>query len=359
MGSRPASRSRPKCSGPDRSDELDELVDRQKSLRKIEKLVFEAFRIQSFRPNDPILASVNLLRALHRGRPLPHNSKIRCARARFWKTRVWEIDYRLLSLRSYLCARFNEPAHLSCSSRDLEERPQMLEAHNNDRRLFNDAADSGAIDEQCAVPDSAPGRAGRMSSTSSARARDLMSFGPFLLSATERLLTRDGVRIDLGARALDILICLLSRPSEVFSKQELLARVWPDVIVEEGSLRFQVARLRKALGDGVDGARYIVTLAGRGYCFVAAMSPTQRSASTNDQSSIASDDDLGTRLTRTIESMTETDAIAALPVGSCTVMILQFSEDSKTAVILPLLKRWRERERNCNPPDRAPGPEAL
>ncbi|MHA6645803.1 winged helix-turn-helix domain-containing protein [Mesorhizobium sp. A623] len=81
-----------------------------------------------------------------------------------------------------------------------------------------------------------------------------MSFGPFRLSATERLLTRDGARIDLGARALDILICLLSRPNDVFSKQELLARVWPDVVVEEGSLRFQIARLRKTLGDGVDGA---------------------------------------------------------------------------------------------------------
>src|SRR5262249_12331828 len=48
-----------------------------------------------------------------------------------------------------------------------------------------------------------------------------------------------------------------------------LARVWPDVTVEEGSLRFHMASLRKALGDGKDGARYITTLAGRGYCFVA------------------------------------------------------------------------------------------
>ena len=50
--------------------------------------------------------------------------------------------------------------------------------------------------------------------------------------------------------------------------------VWPDVVVEEGSLRFHMASLRKALGDGKDGARYITTLAGRGYCFV---SPVSRS----------------------------------------------------------------------------------
>ena len=73
----------------------------------------------------------------------------------------------------------------------------------------------------------------------------------------------------LSARALDILIALLSRPNEVVSKNDLLARVWPDVTVEEGSLRFHMAGLRKALGDGKDGARYIETLTGRGYCFVA------------------------------------------------------------------------------------------
>ena len=51
-----------------------------------------------------------------------------------------------------------------------------------------------------------------------------------------------------------------------------MAQVWPDVTVEEGSLRFHIASLRKALGDGKDGARYITTLAGRGYCFVAPVS---------------------------------------------------------------------------------------
>jgi predicted ATPase len=49
----------------------------------------------------------------------------------------------------------------------------------------------------------------------------------------------------------------------------LLAQVWPDVTVEEGSLRFHIANLRRALSDGNDGARYISTLSGRGYCFVA------------------------------------------------------------------------------------------
>jgi DNA-binding winged helix-turn-helix (wHTH) protein len=108
--------------------------------------------------------------------------------------------------------------------------------------------------------------------TPAAQTKDVMSFGPFSLVASERLLTREGAPVELGARALDILIALVSRPNEVVSKKELLARVWPDVTVEENSLRFHIVSLRKALGDGKDGARYITTLAGRGYCFVAPIS---------------------------------------------------------------------------------------
>ena len=86
--------------------------------------------------------------------------------------------------------------------------------------------------------------------TASDQVSDGLSFGPFNLVAGERLLTKDGVPVDLGARALDILIALISTPNEVVSKKDLMSRVWPDVTVEEGSLRFHMASLRKALGDG-------------------------------------------------------------------------------------------------------------
>jgi predicted ATPase len=108
------------------------------------------------------------------------------------------------------------------------------------------------------------------------QAGDRLSFGPFNLVASERLLTKNGVPVDLGARALDILVALISTPNEVVTKKDLMARVWPDVTVEEGSLRFHMTSLRKALGDGKDGARYITTLAGRGYCFVAPLSRASR-----------------------------------------------------------------------------------
>src|ERR1700704_1137789 len=96
-----------------------------------------------------------------------------------------------------------------------------------------------------------------------------LQFGPFELSSRERVLRRDGVMLPLGSRALDILIYLADRPGEVIAKQELMDHVWPDVTVEEGSLRVHGAGIRKALGGGQFGHRYIANIKGRGYSFVA------------------------------------------------------------------------------------------
>jgi len=105
-----------------------------------------------------------------------------------------------------------------------------------------------------------------------AQTREIISFGPFRLIASERLLTKDGAPVELGARSLDALVALVSRPNEIVSKRDLLAQVWPDSVVDESSLRFHIASLRNTLGDGREGARYITTVAGRGYCFVASVS---------------------------------------------------------------------------------------
>jgi DNA-binding winged helix-turn-helix (wHTH) protein len=94
-------------------------------------------------------------------------------------------------------------------------------------------------------------------------------FGPFRLTPSKRLLTKDGQPIDIGGRALGILSTLVERPGCVLSKRELMKRVWPDTIVEQGCIRFQMACLRKLLGDGENGARYIATQVGVGYAFVA------------------------------------------------------------------------------------------
>ena len=76
-----------------------------------------------------------------------------------------------------------------------------------------------------------------------------------------------------GDRALDILTYLADRPGEVIAKQELIDHVWSDVTVEEGSLRVHVAAIRKALGDGQFGNRYIANIKGRGYSFVGTVVP--------------------------------------------------------------------------------------
>jgi DNA-binding winged helix-turn-helix (wHTH) protein len=100
-----------------------------------------------------------------------------------------------------------------------------------------------------------------------------LKFGPFDLSIGERLLRREGVVLPLGSRALAILIYLAERPGELIAKRELIDHVWPDVIVEEGSLRVHVAAIRKALGDGQVGNRYIANIKGRGYSFVGTIVP--------------------------------------------------------------------------------------
>src|ERR1700726_3785296 len=100
-----------------------------------------------------------------------------------------------------------------------------------------------------------------------------LQFGPFELSSRERVLRRDGVVLPLGGRALDILIYLAEHPGEVIAKQELINHVWSDVTVEEGSIRVHVAAIRKALGDGQFGNRYIANVKGRGYSFVGTVVP--------------------------------------------------------------------------------------
>jgi len=122
---------------------------------------------------------------------------------------------------------------------------------------------------------SASGHA-RMGDSDNLRTKDVASFGPFRLFAAERLLEKADQPLQLGGRALDILITLVERAGEVVTRKELISRVWPDVIVEEANLRVHIAGLRKALGDGHNGARYVANVPGRGYCFVA---PVTRSAS--------------------------------------------------------------------------------
>ncbi|HTF73930.1 MAG TPA: winged helix-turn-helix domain-containing protein [Bradyrhizobium sp.] len=96
-----------------------------------------------------------------------------------------------------------------------------------------------------------------------------LRFGPFELNVAERSLKKANQVIPLGGRAYDILIALLEKAGEVVAKSELIAKAWPDVTVEEGSLRVHLSALRKALGDGQFGNKYIASIQGHGYSFIA------------------------------------------------------------------------------------------
>src|SRR5580692_13226214 len=101
--------------------------------------------------------------------------------------------------------------------------------------------------------------------------KDVLSFGPFSLFAAGRLLKKADEPVPLGGRVLDVLIALAERAGEVVPRKELISTVWRGVTVEDANLRAHIAALRKALGDGRDGARYISNISGLGYCFVAAV----------------------------------------------------------------------------------------
>jgi predicted ATPase/DNA-binding winged helix-turn-helix (wHTH) protein len=93
------------------------------------------------------------------------------------------------------------------------------------------------------------------------------AFGPFRLHPARRELTRDGRPVELGSRALDVLLALLRRHGETATKTDIMAAVWPDVVVEENNLTTQIASVRRVLGE-TDATKYIQTVPGRGYRFV-------------------------------------------------------------------------------------------
>jgi DNA-binding winged helix-turn-helix (wHTH) protein len=96
-------------------------------------------------------------------------------------------------------------------------------------------------------------------------------FGRFRVLLRQRQLLADGVPIELGTRAFELLLALLEANGSLVSKEELLARVWPDTVVVEDNLKEQIFKLRRALGEDRD---YLRTEFGRGYRFIAQVHST-------------------------------------------------------------------------------------
>jgi predicted ATPase/DNA-binding winged helix-turn-helix (wHTH) protein len=126
-------------------------------------------------------------------------------------------------------------------------------------------------------------------------------FGPFRLRPGAHLLLEGETPVRIGARALELLTVLVEHADRVVSKDELFAHVWPGLVVDEGNIRTQMTLLRKALRDGQDGARYLLTIPGRGYRFVGPLSTTDTPRRKETRSPLVqAASSLPTRLTRLI-----------------------------------------------------------
>ncbi len=108
--------------------------------------------------------------------------------------------------------------------------------------------------------------------------RRIYEFGPFVLDPAERTLLRDRKPVPLTPKAFDTLLVLIKNQSHMLEKKELIEILWPGSFVEEGNLTQNIAMLRRALGDGHSGSRYIETLPKHGYRFIAEVKVTESAA---------------------------------------------------------------------------------
>src|SRR5215471_8649204 len=115
---------------------------------------------------------------------------------------------------------------------------------------------------------------------------EAFAFGPFRLLVARRELLAHGVPVTLGQRAFEILLMLVNRHGQLVTKDELMAEVWPGVVVEENNIQVHISAVRKVLATAGDGERYLLTVAGRGYRFVA---PVKRESAAEIEAAQARD----------------------------------------------------------------------
>ncbi|WP_172928616.1 winged helix-turn-helix domain-containing protein [Pseudomonas sp. MS19] len=97
----------------------------------------------------------------------------------------------------------------------------------------------------------------------------VLRFSSFSFHVHKRIIFKGDCPLRIGSKALDILHLLLEHAGDIVSKESIIAHVWPSTVVEESNMRVHIAALRRALGDGVNGQRFIINVPQRGYSFVA------------------------------------------------------------------------------------------
>ncbi|WP_353742695.1 winged helix-turn-helix domain-containing protein [Pseudomonas fluorescens] len=171
-------------------------------------------------------------------------------------------------------------------------------------------------------------------------------FGPYRVYPGQRLVMEADQPLRLGRRAMDILLILLEYAGNVVSKQQLIARVWPNSVVEDINLRVHMAALRKALGDGQAGQRYIVTVAQRGYSFVAPHSLEQAEQPPAPVACAPSQHNLPVRRTRMIGRQTLVDNLMEQLPRQRFITLVGPGGIGKTTVALRVAERMIGRYRD-------------
>jgi DNA-binding winged helix-turn-helix (wHTH) protein len=179
--------------------------------------------------------------------------------------------------------------------------------------------------------------------TSRAVDQAIYEFGPFRLDPTERLLVRDGQPVPLTPKAFDLLVYLVEHQGRLVEKQALLSALWPDTVVEEVNLAYNISALRKVLDGNVEGASMIQTVPTRGYRFVAPVDTSRPTTPTAGAIASRESFDQGGRL----RAWTRGSRLLLLLVGMCAAATAVFfwvtrlhdRDTSSAAVAAPTLAR--------------------
>jgi predicted ATPase/DNA-binding winged helix-turn-helix (wHTH) protein len=176
-----------------------------------------------------------------------------------------------------------------------------------------------------------------------AQQEHVCSFGPFRLLTVQRTLMEGERRVRLGSRALEILLLLVDHAGQLVGKHELIERVWHNIAVDETVLRVHIAALRKALGDGQGGMRYVENVVGRGYRFVAPVARHAIDALQPQPVEADHRDRLPAPLSRVIGRSTSIEALAERVVQQRFVTIVGPGGIGKTTVALAAAEKLLHR----------------
>jgi len=171
---------------------------------------------------------------------------------------------------------------------------------------------------------------------------ECVAFGPYRLLPKQRILFKADKPLRLGSRAMEILIALVEHSGQMISHGELMGLVWPDTYVEESNLRVHIASLRKVLGDGQNGIRYIVNSAGRGYTFVASLKRLNLNGTAAPATLAREHGNLPTRATRLIGRTEVVEATIRQLRQQRLVTIVGPGGIGKTTVALAVAEKMQE-----------------